>query len=109
MLNQKCGDEKRERAPVVQDRWRKEMLLKKLKEHLADAIIVGVALAVVGSAAGFFGDGILGALFGLASGFGTGVGVSVFLVAIYSKASGCRQPISVVPVSASPPPACTEE
>ena len=63
------------------------MLLKKLKEHLADIILVGVALAVVGGAAGFFGDGILGALLGLASGFWAGVGVSVILIAIYSKAS----------------------
>lgn len=86
------------------------MLMKKLKEHLADVIIVGIALAVVGCAAGFFSDGILGALLGLASGFVAGVGVSVVLVAIYSNASGRGQPISVVPsVDASPPSPCTEE
>jgi hypothetical protein len=86
------------------------MLLKKLREHLADIIIVGVALAVVGCAAGFFSEGILGALFGLASGFWAGAGVGVVLVAIYSNASGRGQPISVVPpMDANSPPACAEE
>lgn len=86
------------------------MLLKKLKEHLADVIIVGIALAAVGGAAEFFSDGIPGALLGLVSGFGVGVGVSIILVAIYSKASGRGQPISVVPpVDANSPPTCAEE
>jgi hypothetical protein len=86
------------------------MLLKQLKEHLADIVFVGIALAVVGGAAGFFSDGILGALLGLASGFGAGVGISVVLVAIYSGSSGRGQPISIVPpVEASPPSTCTEE
>lgn len=86
------------------------MLLKKLKEHLADIIFVGIALAVVGGAAGFFSDGILSALFGLASGFGAGVGVGVILVAVYSKADGRGQPISVVPpVGNNSPSTCAEE
>lgn len=86
------------------------MLLKKLKIHSADIILVGVALAIVGGAAGFFGDGILGAFLGLASGFGAGVGVGIILVAVYSKASGRGQPISVVPpVGNNSPSRCAEE
>jgi hypothetical protein len=86
------------------------MLPKKLKEHVADIVFVGIALAIVGGAAGFFSDGILGILVGLASGLGVGVGVGVILVAIYSKASGRGQPISVVPpVDTNSPPTCAEE
>ncbi|MBN1977728.1 MAG: hypothetical protein JW918_10030 [Anaerolineae bacterium] len=69
----------------------------RFKEHLADIAFTGVAMAFVGGAAGFFSNGILGALVGLAAGFATGVGISVVLVAIYSNADGRGQPISVVP------------
>jgi hypothetical protein len=104
MLNQRNVE--RERAAIVQDRWREEMLPKKLEEHVADIAFVGVALAIVGGAAGFFSDGILGILVGLAS----GLGVGVILVAIYSKASGRGQPISVVPsVDTNSPSTCVEE
>jgi hypothetical protein len=85
------------------------MLLKKLKEHLADVIIVGIALAVVGGAAGFFSEGIIGALLGLGLGFGVGVGVSVVLVAIYSETSGRGQPISVVPPVDNSSPTYTDK
>ena len=53
----------------------------RFKEHLADTVFIGVAMAFVGGAAGFV----------------TGVGISVILVAIYSNADGRGQPISVVP------------
>jgi hypothetical protein len=66
-------------------------LRKKLEDHLADTIVVGIALAVVGGAAGFFGNGVLGALLGLAFGFGAGVGVGVMLVALYAEANGAAR------------------
>lgn len=69
----------------------------RFREHLADIAFIGVAMAFVGGAAGFFSDGIVGALVGLAAGFAVGVGISVVLVAIYSNADGRGQPISVVP------------
>jgi len=69
----------------------------RFKEHLADIAFTGVAMAFVGGAAGFFSNGILEALVGLAAGFAVGVGISVVLVAIYSNADGRGQPISVVP------------
>jgi hypothetical protein len=69
----------------------------RFKEHLADIVFTGVAMAFVGGAAGFFSDGIQGAIVGLAAGFAVGVGVSIVLVAIYSNADGRGQPISVVP------------
>jgi hypothetical protein len=72
----------------------------RFKEHLADIAFIGVAMAFVGGAAGFFSDGILGAVVGLAAGFATGVGISILLVAIYSNADGRGQPISVPPADA---------
>jgi hypothetical protein len=56
-----------------------------------------VALAFVGSAAGFFSDGILAMLVGAVAGFASGVGIGVILVAIYAKSDGRGQPLSVVP------------
>ena len=34
----------------------------RFKEHLADIAFIGVAMAFVGGAAGFFSDGVLGAV-----------------------------------------------
>jgi hypothetical protein len=89
----------------------------RFKEHLANIAFTGVAMAFVGGAAGFFSNGILEALVGLTAGFAVGVGISVVLVAIYSKADGRGQPLSVVPpvdavLSSDPavtPPGCVEE
>ena len=38
MLNQECGDKKREHAPVVQDQWRKEKVAKKTAQELLQLV-----------------------------------------------------------------------
>ena len=85
-------------------------MLSKVKDHVADTTLVGIALAIVGGAGGFSSDGILGGLVGLFSGFGAGVGIGIVLVAKYSRSSGRGQPGPAVSlVNTGPQAACTDE
>jgi hypothetical protein len=61
------------------------MVLRELKQYQSPIVFEGMAMAVMGGVAGFFGGGIENVILGTVFGAVVGIVVGIILAAMYSK------------------------